>query len=83
MGVADRDLPAIGPADGWIGPGARRALLAGLLAAPALAACNPTVRVEAPTEPIEINLNVRIEQEIRIKIDRELDELFEEEDDIF
>lgn len=61
----------------------RRGLIAGMAAAPALVACNPTVRVEAPSEPIEINLNVRIEQEIRIKIDRELDELFEEEDDIF
>ncbi len=61
----------------------RRGLVAGLAALPALAACNPTVRVEAPTEPIEINLNIRIEQEVRIKIDRELDELFEEEDDIF
>ena len=61
----------------------RRGLLAGVAAMPVLAACNPTVRVEAPTEPIEINLNIRIEQEVRIKIDRELDELFEEEDDIF
>ena len=61
----------------------RRGLIAGVAAMPVLAACNPTVRVEAPTEPIEINLNIRIEQEVRIKIDRELDELFEEEDDIF
>ena len=57
--------------------------LAGLAVLPALAACNPTVRLEAPAEPIEINLNVRIEQEVRIRIDRELDTLFEEEDDIF
>ena len=64
-------------------PLCRRWLAAGLAAMPALAACNPTVRVEAPTEPIEINLNIRIEQEVRIKIDRELDELFKEEDDIF
>ena len=64
-------------------PVGRRGLVAGLAVLPALAACNPTVRVEAPTEPIEINLNIRIEQEVRIKIERELDELFEEEDDIF
>ncbi len=64
-------------------PVCRRWLAAGLAAMPALAACNPTVRVEAPTEPIEINLNIRIEQEVRIKIDRELDELFTEKDDIF
>ncbi len=62
---------------------ARRRVLAGLAALPVVGACNPTVRVEAPSEPIEINLNVRIEQEIRIKIDRELEDLFSEEDDIF
>lgn len=61
----------------------RRALVAGFVALPALVACNPTVRLEAPAEPITINLNVRIEQEVRIRIDSELDDLFEEEDDIF
>lgn len=61
----------------------RRRMMTGLAVLPALAACNPTVRIEAPSEPIEINVNVRIEQEVRIKIDRELDALFEEDDDIF
>ena len=61
----------------------RRALMMGVVALPALAACSPTVRLEAPKEPIEINLNVRIQQEVRIRIDRELDDLFEEKDDIF
>ena len=48
-----------------------------------LGACSPTVRVEAPEDPIEINLNVRIEQEVRVRIDRELDDLFEDNDEIF
>ena len=61
----------------------RRALMTGVVTLPALAACSPTVRLEAPKEPIEINLNVRIQQEVRIRIDRELDDLFEEKDDIF
>lgn len=61
----------------------RRRLLTGLAALPVLAACSPTVKIEAPAEPIEINVNVRIEQEVRVKIDRELDTLFEEDDDIF
>lgn len=47
------------------------------------AACTPTVRVEPPDEPIEINLNVRIEQEVRVKIDRDLEEAFAENSDIF
>ena len=38
----------------------------------ALSACQPTVKVEAPDKPIEINLNVKIEHEVRVKVDREL-----------
>jgi len=53
------------------------------LAAIALLGCEPTVRVEAPKEPIVINLNVRIEHEVRVKVDRELEDLFEQEKDLF
>ena len=45
-----------------------------------LAACTPTVQIAAPSEPITINLNVKIEHEIRIKVDKELDNLFTDED---
>lgn len=48
-----------------------------------LAGCSPTVRVEAPDKPIEINLNVKIEHEIRVKVDQELDQLFEENSELF
>ena len=48
-----------------------------------LAACTPTVQVEAPKEPITINLNVKIEHEIRVKVDEDLENLFDEDDDIF
>ena len=48
-----------------------------------LCACTPTIQVAAPSEPITINLNVKIEHEIRIKVDKELDELFESESDLF
>ena len=48
-----------------------------------LTACQPTVRVEAPDKPIEINLNVKIEQEVRVKIEREVEDLFEDNPDIF
>ena len=46
-------------------------------------ACTPTVRVAAPTEPITINLNVKIEQEVRIRLDKEVEELIESNPDIF
>lgn len=48
-----------------------------------IAGCNPTVKIEAPDKPIEINLNVKIEQEIRIKVDRDLDQLLAENPDLF
>ncbi|GMG86904.1 YnbE family lipoprotein [Biformimicrobium ophioploci] len=59
------------------------ALLALLLAAGITAGCTPTVAVQAPSEPITVNLNVKIEHEIRVKVDRELEELISDEDDIF
>jgi len=46
-------------------------------------ACTPTVEIKAPTEPITINLNVKIEHQIRIKVDKDLDELFSEDSDLF
>ena len=48
-----------------------------------LAGCSPTVKVEAPDKPIEINLNVKIEHEIRLQVDKELDGLFDEDSDVF
>ena len=45
--------------------------------------CSPKVQVEAPSEPITINLNVKIEHEIRVKVDKDLDHVFEEQKDIF
>jgi hypothetical protein len=48
-----------------------------------LSGCRHTVEVKAPQEPITINLNIKIEHEIRIKVDKELEDLFQEESDIF
>ena len=60
----------------------KRILLVAASAA-ALAACTPTVQVVAPKEPITINLNVKIEHEVRVKVDKELDALFDEDSDLF
>lgn len=49
----------------------------------AIAGCAPTVQVAAPKEPIEINLNVKIEHEIRVQVDKELEGMFEEDSDVF
>ena len=48
-----------------------------------VAGCTPTVQLAAPKEPIEINLNIKIEHEIRIQVDKELEGLFDEESEIF
>lgn len=37
----------------------------------ALAACNPTVRVEAPREPITINLNIKLDADVRVKLEEQ------------
>jgi hypothetical protein len=49
----------------------------------ALAACTPTVQVAMPSEPININLNVKIQHEIYIKVDKQLDELFSDSSGLF
>ncbi|MBS7663269.1 YnbE family lipoprotein [Pseudomonas lalucatii] len=54
-------------------------LLMGLLSA----ACTPTVQLAMPTEPININLNVKIEHEIYIKVDKALDDIFSESSGLF
>ncbi len=59
------------------------AIITGWLAASSVASCTPTIQIAPPSEPITINLNIKIEHEIRIKVDKELDDLFESESDIF
>lgn len=54
-----------------------------VLMASVLVACQPTVKVEAPDKPIVINLNVKIEQEVRVKIDREVEDLLKTQPDLF
>ena len=46
-------------------------------------ACQPTDRVEPPKEPIVVNPNVKIEHEVRIKVEKEVEELFEANPDLF
>ena len=46
-------------------------------------ACSPTVKVQAPSEPITINLNVKIEHEIRVKVDKELENVFSKDSGLF
>jgi hypothetical protein len=49
----------------------------------ALGACSPTVKVEAPDKPIEINLNVNIEQRVKIEIEKDVKQAIAHNKDIF
>ena len=44
-------------------------------------ACAPKIQVQAPSEPITINLNIK--HEITIKVDKDIEDLFEEDDELF
>lgn len=46
-------------------------------------ACTPRVALEAPKEPITINMNVKIEHEVRVKVDRELEDLISKNPELF
>ena len=46
-------------------------------------ACQPTVKVEVPQEPIVVNLNVKIEHEVRVKVEKDVEALFEDNPDLF
>ena len=58
-------------------------LLIALATVALLAACAPTVKIEPPDKPIVINLNIKIEQEIRIKVEKDVEALFEDEEGLF
>ena len=54
-----------------------------ILVGSALMACSPTVKIEAPDKPIVINLNVKIDQEVRVKLDESVDDLISSNPDLF
>ena len=60
-------------------------LVAGLifLAMMALLSCTPRVEVAVPEKPITINLNVKIDHEVKVKVEKELDSVFTDQSDLF
>lgn len=56
-------------------------LLAALTSSFMLVGCTPRIEVAAPKEPITINMNVKIEHEIIIKADKDVEELLETRSD--
>jgi hypothetical protein len=48
-----------------------------------LAGCSPTVRLEAPDKPIEINMTVNIKHEILVKVEKDVQQLFDSNKGLF
>ena len=48
-----------------------------------VAGCTPTVQVAPPDKPITINLNVKIQHEIRVKVEKDLESVLNEESGLF
>ncbi len=53
------------------------------LCAMLLSACTPTVKVEAPSEPITINLNIKLDADVRVKLEDQAREDISANPDIF
>ena len=49
----------------------------------AMGGCTPRVEVVPSDKPITINLNVKIDHEIRVKIEKELQEVLSEKSGLF
>lgn len=59
------------------------AVIGVLFMIPMMEACTPRVEVAAPDKPITINLNVKIDHEIRVKVDKELDKVLSDDSGLF
>ena len=62
---------------------ARKSILLALIGLSLLASCQPRVKIEAPEKPIVINLNIKIEHEIRLKVEKDVEELLKKDKDLF
>jgi hypothetical protein len=78
--VHRRRINAVAP-HSWLGELPAMTFFA--MTAAVLTACQPTVKVEAPDKPIVINLNIKIEQEVRVKVDKEVEDLLKKQPDLF
>ncbi|MDA8480006.1 YnbE family lipoprotein [Citrobacter sp. Awk 4] len=54
-----------------------------LCASALVTGCTPRIEVAAPEEPITINMNVKIEHEIHIKVDKDVESLLKSRSDLF
>ncbi|MCB0318302.1 MAG: YnbE family lipoprotein [Bdellovibrionales bacterium] len=48
-----------------------------------LSACSPKVEVVAPDKPITINLNVKIDHEVKVKVEKDLEDVIDKDSGLF
>lgn len=48
-----------------------------------LIGCTPTVKVEAPDKPIVINMNMKIDHKVKVKVQKDLKKAKKDNPDIF
>ena len=61
-----------------------KVILMGCLTAAVLAAaCQPKLQIVAPDKPIEINLTVKIDQQVRVRLDKDVEDLILDNPDLF
>ena len=54
-----------------------------LSAALVVGGCTVTHRVEAPKEPIRVELAIKIDQEVRVRLDKDVEDLINDNPDLF
>ncbi len=59
------------------------ALIAGIMAMSSLVACTHTIKVEPSDKPIVININLNIQQEIRVRLDKDIEDILTNNPDVF
>lgn len=48
-----------------------------------MTACTPTVALQAPDKPIEINMNINIEHRVKVEIEKDVKQAIKNNKDIF
>jgi len=59
------------------------AALAAIFCIFSIVGCSPVVRVEAPREPITINLNIKLDADVRVKLEDQAKKDVAKNPDIF
>jgi len=54
-----------------------------LIAFTGLSGCSPVIKVEAPSEPITINLNIKLDADVRLKLEKTASSDIEKNPEVF